>query len=50
MREGLLRDSELVGHRLLREPRLLAQLREAPAELLPELPIGGRHVRLPQRE
>ncbi len=43
--EGLLRDAEVCGDRLLREACLLAQLREAAAELLGELPVGGRHGR-----
>lgn len=45
--EGLLRDAHVRGDRLLGEARFLAQLREAAAELLGELPVGGRHGRLP---
>ena len=45
--EGLLRDAHVRGDRLLGETGLLAQVREAAAELRGELPVGGRHVRLP---
>jgi len=48
--EGLLRDAEVCGDRLLGEARLLAQLREAAAKLFDELPVSGRHGRLPRIE
>ena len=46
--ERLLGDPEVIGDRLLREAGVLAQLRQAAAELFPELAIAGRHVRLPR--
>lgn len=45
--EGLLRDAQVRGDGLLGEAGLLAQVREAAAELCGELPVGGRHARLP---
>lgn len=45
--EGLLGDAQVIGDGLLGEAGLLAQLREAAAELLPELPVGRRHGMLP---
>ena len=47
VREGLLRDTDVRGDRLLGGAGLLAQLGEAAAKLCGELAVGGRHVRLP---
>ena len=48
--EGLLGDAQVRGDHLLGEAGLLAQQRAAAAELLGELPVGGRHGRLPRVE
>ena len=48
--EGLLGDAQVRGDHLLGEAGLLAQQRAAATELLGELPVGGRHGRLPRVE
>ena len=48
--EGLLSDAQVRGDHLLGEAGLLAQLGAAAAQVLGELPIGGRHGRLPRIE